>query len=444
MTSFRFFSDVMVVLTRSRARSGYHSAYQLGRAARYAYDNRRTISNAVSHASRAARTAYNRMSNRSRSNSVASNAAAPVSHSGGAGGYYVNPPARVRNSRGWSKGYYGKKLRRIGRKRRRRRTGKVMRVLMHHLTTPQTVKSTIAYTSQGTQGQRTWMSLELAGEQFLRYLGTLRPSNFLYNTSAVSTATLQDFSANTWQLHLEKMFWDLRIQNRANSSMELKIYECVVRHDITNGAIDQGPTGWASIFQGDMDPPAVVGTNSLGPAQAALGGGPGKGTSAGVSHMWQHPAFTPFNSPQFCECFKITNTYVIKLGPNEITTKKFYLKRKFFKGRWLTAPQANEWQRGWAKMLLFSWVGMPVDDGSLSNQTKSKTDLFVQGDVTARFSFTPGVSKLSNFDFANKINNVTQNYWYNPAGMTALLPVDQTIQLSTNSGQDPTQAVQAP
>lgn len=405
-------------------------------AARYAYNNRNAIAQTLG---RRARQAYNRFGNRSRSNSTVDSVSAPsaVSHAGGAGGYYVNPPARVRlrNYRGQSKGYYGKKLSRRSRRKYRRKYRAVMRCLMAHHTTPQTVKTTVAFARPGIQGQRQWMSVELAGEQYLNNLADkYKPSSFLYNTSSGSTATLQDFTKNSWHMHIDKHMWDTRIQNRSNASMELKIYECIVRHNIDAAAIDKTMTSFASIFENDTDPPATIGTNSIGPSQAPLNAvSGGKGSSEGVTHMWQHPAFTPFNSPQFCEYFKILNTYTIKLGPNEITCKKFYCKAKTFKGRWLTSGASNEWQQGWSKLLLFSWVGMPVDDGTTVNQTKAVADVFIQADVTTRLHFTPGLTKLSNFEFANATNQIVNNYWFKPTGMTAALPVDQTVQTTASA-----------
>lgn len=394
---------------------------------------------------RAAQQAYNRASGRTAPRSTPSSrsyvSATPVSTPGGAGGYYVQPPFRTSCPTSLRARYGGKLRRKIRRKIRRRRA-RVMRSFMHHMTTPQCVKSTIALARQGTANQRQFCGVELCGKQYIKYLGdTFKPATFLYRKSTAATATTDTFndnSYNNWHMHLDKHVWDMRIQNRSVASMELKVYECIVRHDVPSSSLDTTVSGWANIFQDDTNPNINAGYASgnslLGSAQPLLNTGTGKGTSAGLNNIWQHPAFTPYNSTLFCETFKIVNTYTIKLGPNEITTKKFYTKPKQIKGRWIESGTnlSTEWMKGWSKYLLFSWVGMPVDDGTTGNQGKAGTDLFIQADITTRFQFTPGIAKQSNFLFSNSINGVGQNYWFNPSGFTPVMPVDQTVQYTAS------------
>lgn len=328
--------------------------------------------------------------------------------------------------------YVRGRKRRLGRKRSSRKRGKkgaisngrIMSMIRRKLTTPLTYKTTIAQTRSGLQGQRQWLGCELGGEQIVKNLALKRPANFLSNTAAgtSSTATLQDLGQAQYQMCIDKFLWDMRIQNRGNASMELKIYECVVRHDISATDFSTGVTGAQTFFNTSSDPPTFVGggQSNLGPVQAAF--------PTGMTHNHQHPTYTPYMSNQFCSFFKILKCHSFCLGPNEIVPKKFYAKAKTFKGSHIEATASYEWQKGWSKYLLFSWVGMPVDDGTVNNQTKAKTDLFLQADITIKYHFLPGYEPLSNFAYTNLVNGFGDQYSFDPAGMVVVVPASDTIQ----------------
>lgn len=303
--------------------------------------------------------------------------------------------------------------------------------IWHSLCTPQTIKETIAFSRGGIRGQRQWAAVELAGLSALSVMAAKRPSNFLFNTakSSSATATLQEYGQKSYKMSVDKFLWDMRIQNRSNACMELKIYDCVVRNDVSATGYDTTITSWAGFFQSDMNIPGsgFLGVNDLGPGQAAL--------PTGLGNNWAHPTFTPYMSGEFVGFFKILKTHSYYMQPNEIVPLNKGLRKKVFDGQKIeNVVASNEWQKGWSRMLLFSWVGMPVDDGTLNNQTKAVCDLFVQADITMKFHFVPGRGDLTNISYTNDVNGISNTYVINPAAaVTEVVPATETIQ--TVSGQ---------
>ena len=320
-----------------------------------------------------------------------------------------------------------------GRKRNRRRrsnkktrgTSGVLSKLVRRLCTPMTYKTTYAQNGQGNQGLRSYFSLCTGGENLITTIGAKHPSNFLFNTAhgSSSTATLQDQGGSNWNLQLNQLIWDARIQNRSNASMELKMYECLVRHDISSSSLSNANQSLSAIFQQSLDTPTYVGQDlsNLGPGQAAL--------PTGVSHEWQLPTFTPYMSNTFCTFFKIIRQKSMTLSPNEIVPMKFHQRKKLFKGSHIQSSNSYEWQKGWSKIILFTWVGMPIDDGTTSNQSKAKCDLFIQADVCVKYMFVPGTEPLVNFDFSNNLNYDTNTYRLNPTAFSSVIPASDTIEV---------------
>lgn len=272
--------------------------------------------------------------------------------------------------------------------------GKLNSALFHHLCTPQVVKWTFAEAYSGVQGQRQWANIFLGGESIVQYMRSKKPSNFLYNTSGTSTATLQDLGQKNYVVSLDKLIYDLRIQNRSNASMELKIYECLVRKNTNNSqlSIDSSAAGIKNMFVADQDASAFIGqTGNLGPGQTAF--------PTGVTHQYQAPTFTPYMSGSFVSMFKVLKQTKVILGPNEITSLKESMRPRTFKGAFIESAQSTEWQAGWSKTILFSWVGQMVDDATPSHQTKAKCDLFFQYDAHMKFHFLPGQSPLYNVEY---------------------------------------------
>ncbi|AUM61929.1 putative capsid [uncultured virus] len=332
-----------------------------------------------------------------------------------------------------------KKFRRkFGRKFRRRRGKSFLSKLWRTLCTPMVYKSTWAQAWTGVQGQRQFRFVPLAGETLMKTLGAKHPSNFLFNTAqgTSSTATLQDQGGTNWQMSLDKLVYDCRIQNRANASMELKIYECIIRRDVNSGGnFTVNDSSLLGMFNESTDIPTLIGQdfNNLGPGQAAF--------PTGVTHMYSHPGFNPFHSNSFVNFFKVQRIHSRVLQPNEVLPQKFFQKKKIFRGNHLLEASAYEWQRGWSKVLVFSWVGQPIDDNTTSHQTKAKCDLFFQTDVTAKYHFLPGDEHLVNFSWTNDMNNVGQQFDFNPASaITYVVPATEVVENVVNPADTVAQA----
>lgn len=328
-----------------------------------------------------------------------------------------------RNSR---RGGRRKPPRRRFRNRKGGRKGKsYSKIMWNKLCTPMTYKSTMGAAQSGTQGLRTFACVDLGGATLIKLLGARHPSNFLFNTAqgSSSTATLQDQGGTNWQMQISALVHDMRIQNRSNASMELTVYECVIRHDVGSSAFSTGGITAETLFQDSTDVPTFIGQNesNLGPSQAAL--------PTGMTHNWQHPTFTPFNSNEFVNYFKILRTKKLVLSPNEIVPMKFACKKKRIKGQQINSTLDLEWQKGWNKYILFSWVGMPVDDGSTANLTKAKCDLFYQDDLYVKYHFLPGDEPLVNFDYTNTWNTTGSGYNFNPAAFGVVIPASDTVQV---------------
>lgn len=134
-------------------------------------------------------------------------------------------------------------------------------------------------------------------------------------------------------------------------------------------------------------------------------------------------------SNTFTTFFKIIRQKSMTLSPNEIVPMKFHQRKKLFKGAHIQSSSSYEWQKGWSKIILFTWVGMPIDDGTTANQSKAKCDLFIQADVCCKYMFTPGTEPLVNFDFNNNINADTNTYRLNPVAFNSVIPASDTIEV---------------
>ncbi|QNG41150.1 capsid protein [Antarctic virus 5_I_KPSTAsw004Ad] len=371
-------------------------------------------------------------------------------------------PRRIRIARSNKRSSYlprSRRTRRFGRKRprrvrrssrkssSRRASGRVLGSVIRSFTAPQTYKSVVAENYAGRQALRSVYGLALGGESILRKLSASRPVSMLWNMAtgesvdAAGSRVVDLTSASNYTMVVDKYIWDTRIQNRSNASMELKIYECLVRRDV--GGV--GIPGFTStkfspvdIFHRDLHTKSVLDEDpnqNLIPATYP----------AGMSHTWQHPGFTPFQSQTFTTSFKIIKTHKLDLHPNQILPMKFYLRSKTFKGRWLTSDASNEWQANWSKLLLFSWVGMPVDDGvTAGKMARAKCDLFVTSDVTIKFHFLPGNPPMARYAYDNEINQDVSNYEFNPAAFTPVIPASDTIQTTVTDTVPPTTPMPAP
>lgn len=310
---------------------------------------------------------------------------------------------------------------------RRKRGFNMLGHLYKKICTPMGYHTTLAYSQPGVANQRQLLFHPLGSEKILNFLGLKRPANFLFDSNTAGGGpALTNPGNHSWQLSIDRFVHDLRLQNRSNASMELKIYECVYRHDVTAGQISNNyfPSGISvDMFDANDNPSALAGQPgaAVGPAQPAF--------PTGMAHEYSHPAWTPFQSPTFVAAFRIVKTHSLKLGPNEIVSRKFSLRPKKFKGLWLESTESSEYVARWSKFLLYSWVGMPVDDGTLTNQGKAKCDLFWQDNVHINYHFLPGTTELENYGYTtNDINVATNQYKYDPAAFTHVIPASDTIE----------------
>ncbi|QNG41092.1 capsid protein [Antarctic virus 3_I_CPHALFsw004Ad] len=322
----------------------------------------------------------------------------------------------------------------------KRSGGSVLSKIVRGLTTPQTYKAVVAENYAGSQALRSIYGCALGGELILRKLSEARPAGFLWNIAAnvneVNTYpnSVKDLSSGAnYNMHIDKYVWDMRIQNRSNASMELKVYECLVRRDVARLDAGHGTTKFdpAVLFNADLD-------------TRALGAEPNQVFTSldtmpdGVAHSYQHPGFTPYQSTSFTTSYRIVKTLKYDLSPNEIIQKKFFCRAKAFKGRWLASSASNEWQANWSKLILFSWVGMPVDNGITSGKmSRAKCDLFVTSDVTIKYHFTPGNPPMSRFRYGNQMNQDIDNYEFNPTSFVPVIPASDTIQTTTTDSAPP-------
>lgn len=308
--------------------------------------------------------------------------------------------------------------RRRGFKRKTRKYKSVNKLLWKRICTPQTVKSTWAYALAGKQGQRQWMPMMMGSlGQIQAEVAARRPTGFLTagQRGSASIQTIFEYGQQNWQAVIQSLVYDTRIQNRSNATMELKIYECAMRHDVPSGSLN-AQTGFLSMFSRDMDNPTFVGSgnSNQGPNQENL--------PTGITNNYYHPAFTPYMSNEFVNTFKILKTHRVNLGPNEVLHKKFYCKKNAtFKGQYIDGATSTFWQKNYTKYLLFSWVGQPVDDGTVVKQTKARCDLFIQSDITMKFHFWPGEEPLYNISYspANFVGGTTNQYKLNAADIAA-------------------------
>lgn len=330
----------------------------------------------------------------------------------------------------------------------RRHASKLQSILYKHLCTPQVIKWTYANSYSGTQGQRQYTSHFLGGEQLIKYLALKRPSNFLYDTSTPSGTlggTYQDLGQQNWLLHIDKVLFNFRVQNRSNASMELKVYECVIREGCDVNVLGiNSKTAIMDLIKSGVDKATNIGSQgNAGPGQ--------QDTTTGVGSVADLPTCTPYDSNPFTSSFKVLRQASHKLGPNEIKTMAVNLRPRMFKGSWINSGTSGEWQRGWSKVILFSWVGQPVDDGSLNKNTKAICDLSFQYDAMVKFHFMPGQQKLVNFvmntpgstsggisqygpqffGYSNgdsAVSGTANQYYADPAGFTAVVPASETVQ----------------
>nr|WAE43057.1 MAG: capsid protein [Cressdnaviricota sp.] len=312
-----------------------------------------------------------------------------------------------------------------GIRRMRRRRGGFSSVIWRKLCTPMIYKNAASIAVAGSANLRAYYGITMGNETMLKALAAKRPSNFLFNTAigTSSTATLQDPGGSNYKLCVSKFLQKFSIQNRGNAPMQLKVYECLARHDIGNGAVGAAPTtAITNMFVDALDLPTYVGQSlsNRAPGQAVV--------PTGVTSHYKHPAHTPYMSHEFCGAFRIVRTHNFVLAPNEVMNKSFRLKRKIVSGQRLEAASAYEYMANYTKVLLFTWVGGPTDDGTISNQGKAKEDLFLEWQTMVDYHFSPAMESLYNLSYTVDNGGDSTTYGFNPAAFTQVVPAAEVVE----------------
>jgi len=314
------------------------------------------------------------------------------------------------------KSFKRKRSRSAKRGGKRSASSTVNEFLYKKICTPQIWKNTWAFARGGVLNQRQFLSVLLGSTTVLAEWANKRPTSFAQLTAAPSVTL---YGSDRYTMRVQQYFKKFVLHNRSNSSMHLKIYTCLPRNDLN---FDQGVTGWAGIFQTDTS----VGTAGVGPGQNA--------DPTGLTEIWQYPQFTPYQSSLFCEYFKIVNEESVVLNPQEYIHRKYSCRPRDFKGAYIGGI-GTDLIRGFGKYILFSWVGQPIDDGTISNQGRAQCDLFVTTEEYGKYCFLPGVAALTTTEVntTDLSTGATNSYRIDPAGFTPHIgpsmvfePVDTT------------------
>lgn len=311
---------------------------------------------------------------------------------------------------------------------------------------PQVLKVTTARTvvSAGI-GLRSWHAVLMnTGDDLSNALYRAPSASFFHFTSP-GVATTQAPYGSCKSLHFNGGFYKIQVQNRDNWNMHLKIYDCMYRRDCSSVVItgveffNQGTTG-ADLTSVDRDygQPQYAGTPDL------------------LTDVYQNPSYTPYMSSPFCSKFKILKCTSMVLGPNDYKFVTYRIPRRkidldYMNNRYVDSSNSNHYAvGGWTRMLLFSWVGGPVDTGHQADhkQSKSKNTLSLQIEEEHRFFFERRTDLLYNIASSNAgshhvgSNNV--NY-YKTDDTVMYVPATETVQTvaatPAPSGHDPADLV---
>lgn len=328
-----------------------------------------------------------------------------------------------------------RKMRRVRgiRRRRRYRKGatykKMLRNIWKELHCPQVLKLTQATEkrSEGC-GLRTWLPFYLSSrDDFDNFFARAPTSNFFAAASATpGAASTQKPYGFAKRCHCKGGYFKFILQNRDNWDMDLKVYECMLRKDMplyVNGALMSNYFGTGKSFSGDQP------VSNQGPSPPTYAGG-----SDLLTTVYQQPTYTPYMSSVFCSDFKILKCHKFNLSPNQYGYLKVRLGRKVLGAEeWSRLSDTNVTGIGrWTKLLLFTWVGGPVDTGLQTDnkQSKGKPTLAIQYDMEWRYYFERTTDSLytiasSNFgittrglDYGSNYDTVSTDTMYVPATCT--------------------------
>ena len=348
---------------------------------------------------------------------------------------------RYKTKRGRSKKRVkGRKKRRTGGKKALG-AGASLSHIVKMITTPMIIKQTGAFSKNGFQGLRSHYMFCLGSRTDLVSLNAMRP-----HSPFVQPGTTTEYGTSEY-IHIDKNQWNMIIQNRSNWDMKLHVYQCLVRNDMSTTQFPNAASAATTIFRLEK-------TGSAVPKGAESAQQPTY--TEDFLNADQAPTFTPFMSPLFCQMFKILKSECIQLGPNDYVNRTYKISNRKFPARLYaqtdtSAYQPQEWMHGWTKFVLFSWVGGPVDTGTLSTnastdhtQTKSKPDLYVQYDHHVNFHFSPKSHHLYRIGAGNPVKSNTtnadepigvfkENNYTTDDTMVAVAPATATIQVPASA-----------
>nr|QXP07715.1 MAG: putative capsid protein [Arizlama virus] len=349
------------------------------------------------------------------------------------------PMRRTRRGRyrPMKRGYQVKRgrMRRGGRRGRSSTLSKIVRMF----TTPQVCKVTFARNAASAGvGLRTWYADWINTRANVDDMYLRRPLGMLNQATGTGSAAETVAYGSSQYIHVSSFVQKWTLQNRSNWDMELKVYECIVRDDQDVGGA--ATTFVTALFGTSYADRTLENQDYHQPAYAGAGDG--------LTAVYQNPSYTPYMSTSFCECFKVIKTTPIKLGVNDYVSYVVRCGKKRFATIKLDHTGGTSGYTDligrWTKMLVFTWVGGPIDDsttGTEGKQSKSIADLFMQCDMTYKFWCEPGCPPLYNIASsnatANQLGYDTQNNYSTLTAMTQVIPVTAVVETSADAEVDP-------
>jgi len=324
------------------------------------------------------------------------------------------------------KGYRGGRRTRY-KKGPKKAFGKIGNYLWNSICTPIVYKNTSAFCKEGNKyGRRTQYADVIGSKSDIAAMVANRP------IATMDPATSISKSIND-KLQITELRKTYTIQNRSNWDMHLKIYECLARKDIAINEYLCSSSAMNTLFRADD----ALARNKHWNQDAFPGG-------TLIGNVDECPTFTPYQSTTFCSKFKIISTKSYQLGPQEYVNRTYkQWNKKLNPIEYDATAEAStgrpELLGKWSKVILFSWVGGPVDVGNQTTngingetQSKSAADLFVQCNHSFQYHFIPAAVPLhilgagyntETITGYEKNNNYTTINTFIPA-----IPATQTIQ----------------
>jgi len=333
---------------------------------------------------------------------------------------------------------YRKSVRRRSRKSSSYYRSKVtMKHLMDMVCTPQVTKTTRSFfkVSDGN-GCRTWSVNVLCSLNNLIDYSNRASRGRLFGGTPGTAGSLTPLGRPK-HLFVDSFVSKYILQNRSNWDMKLKVYECLVRRDLSlNG---QTPTVMiiGNMFRASDD--YGVDKDVLQPSYA--------GGTDSLATVDQNPTYTPYMSQQFVGNFKIIKTSTFDLGCNDYMTYVARARRRRFDySKIVDSANSGPYPDligKWSKVLLFTWVGGPVDTNTVdgnAKQSKAQCDLFVQVDTTVHFHTEPGNALMYNIASSNattsQLGQDTTNTYSTDSTISLRVPATQVVENVANTSGD--------